>query len=67
MILVDLTATYDTVWHQGLTLKVFHTIPDHHLVWFICAVISNRIFTLKTSDGEVSWGRRGVIRAQFWL
>ena len=58
MILEDLTAAYDMVWHQGLTLKLLHTIPDHHLVRFICTVISNRSFTLKTSDGQVSQLRR---------
>jgi len=25
---VDLTAAYDTVWHQGLALKLLQTIPD---------------------------------------
>ena len=58
VILVDLTAAYDTVWHQGLTLKLLHTIPDRHLVRFICTIISNRSFTLKTSDGQVSRLRR---------
>ena len=54
VILVDHTAEYDTVWHQGLTLKLLHTIPDRHLVRFICTIISNRSFTLKTSDEQVS-------------
>ena len=58
MILVDLTAAYDTVWHQGLTLKLLHVIPDRHLVRFISTIISNRSFTLKTSDGQVTRLRR---------
>jgi len=51
---VDLTVAYDTVWHQGLTLKLFQTIPDRHLVRFIVNIISNRSFILKTSDGQCS-------------
>ena len=58
VILVDLTAAYDTVWHRGLTLKLLRTIPDRHFVRFICTIISNRSFTLKTSDGQVSRLRR---------
>ena len=54
VILEDLTAAYDTVWHQGLTLKLLHTIPDRHLVRLICTVISKLSYILKTSDGEVS-------------
>ena len=34
-VMVDLTAAYDTVWHQGLALKLLRTIPDRHLVRFI--------------------------------
>jgi len=26
--LVDVTAAYDTAWHQGLVLKLLQTIPD---------------------------------------
>ena len=54
MILVDLTAAYDTVWHQGLILKLLNVIPDRHFVRFICTIISNRCLTLKTSDRQVS-------------
>jgi len=58
--LVDLTAAaaYDTVWHQGLALKLLQTIPDRHLVRFIVEIISNRSFILKTSDGQCSRLRR---------
>ena len=51
---MDLTAAYDTVWHQGLALKLLQTIPDRHLVRFIVNIISNRSFILKTSDGQCS-------------
>ena len=58
VVLVDLTAVYDTVWHQGLILKLLWTIPDHHLIRFLCVILSNRSFILKTSDGQVSRPRR---------
>ena len=58
MILVDLTAAYDTVWHQGLTLKLLHKIPDRHMVGFLTNILANRTFVLKTSDGNCSRPRR---------
>ena len=57
-VLVDLTAAYDTVWHQGLILKLLWTIPDRHLVRFIADILANRSFVLKTSDGQSSRPRR---------
>ena len=58
VILVDLTAAYDTVWHQGLTLKLLRIIPDRHMVKFICNILANRRFVLKTSDGQTSRPRQ---------
>ena len=58
VLLVDLTAAYDTVWHQGLILKLLRMVPDRHLVRFIATIISNRSFILKTSDGQASRPRR---------
>ena len=55
---MDLNAAYDTVWHQGLALKLLQTIPDRHLVRFIVDIISSRSFILKTSDGQCSLLRR---------
>ena len=54
LVLADLTAAYDTIWHSGLTLKMLHVIPDHRMVHFLCKLISNRRFTLQTSDGRLS-------------
>jgi len=56
--LVDLTAAYDTVWHQGLRLKLLRAISDQHLVAFIMETLSNRRFVLRTSDGQESSARR---------
>ena len=53
LVLVDLTASCDTVWHSGLALKMIHVIPDHHMVRFLCELLSNRGFTLQTSDGRL--------------
>ena len=39
LVLVDLAAAYDTVWHSGLTLEVLHVISDHHMIRFLCELI----------------------------
>ena len=54
LVLVDLIAAYDTVWHSGLTSKILHVFPDHHMVHFLCELVSNRRFTLQTNDGRLS-------------
>ena len=54
VVLVDLTAAYDTVWHRGLIYKLLKLIPDRRMVSFIVQLISNRNFILKTSDGQTS-------------
>jgi len=56
--LVDLPAAHDTVWHQGLRLKLLRTIPDKDLVAYIMETLSNRRFVLRTSDGQESRARR---------
>ena len=53
-VMVDLKAAYDTVWHQGLALKLLRTISNRHLVRFIMNILSNRSFKLKTSAGQIS-------------
>ena len=58
VVLLDLTAAYDTVWHRGLHLKLLRTIPDRHMVNFIMEMLSNRSFILQTSDGQRSRLRR---------
>ena len=56
--LVDLTAAYDTVWLRGYDLKLLHMLPDRHMVSFVMELLTNRSFTLRTSDGQVSRLRR---------
>ena len=57
-IILDLTAAYDTVWFRRLHLKLLQTIPDRHMVGFIMELLTNRSFTLHTSDGQHSRLRR---------
>ena len=54
IILFDLTAAYDIVWHHRLHLKLLRTIQDHPLVDFIMKMLTNRSFTPHTSDGQQS-------------
>ena len=49
LVLVDLSAAYDTVWQQGLILKLLCLLPDRKMVHFIANTLSNRRFVLKTS------------------
>ena len=42
VVFLGLTAAYDTVWHRGLHLKRFRTIPDRHMVGFSMMMLSNR-------------------------
>ena len=46
VVLIDLSAAYDTVWHRGLNLKLLKVIPDKSLVNFIMNMISSRSFVL---------------------
>ena len=57
-VLVDLTAAYDTVWHQGLVCKLLRLLPDKHMVRMIMELVRNRSFTLTTGDSKRSRLRR---------
>ena len=41
-VLVDLSATYDTVWHRGLTLKLLKIIPSKDMVRMTMSMITQR-------------------------
>ena len=60
LLLIDLTAAYDTVWHRGLYMKLLRIIPDVKLVKFIMTMIQNRSFYVETSSGERS--RKRMLR-----
>ena len=53
-VFIDLTAAYDTVWHQGLRVKVQRMLTSNHLINFIMKLLYTRSFTLFTSDGQKS-------------
>ena len=57
-VFVDLTATYDTVWHSGLICKLLRLLPDKYMVRMIMELIRNRSFTLTTGDNKPSRFRR---------
>ena len=57
-LLVDLTATYDTVWHRGLTCELLRLLADKHMVRMIMELVRNRSFTLITGDSKQSRLRR---------
>ena len=51
---IDLTAVYDTVWHQGLRVKLQRMLTSNHLINFIMELLYTTSFTLFTSDGQKS-------------
>ena len=54
IVLLDLTAAYNTVWFRGLHLKLLQMIPDQHMVGFIMEMLTIHSFTLHTSDSQHS-------------
>ena len=57
-VFVNMTATYDTVWHRGLTCKLLRLLPDNHMVKMIMEFDQNRSFALTTGDSKQSRLRR---------
>ena len=53
-VFLDLTAAYDTVWHQGLRLKLQRMISSEKMTTFIMELLTNRSFTLFSSHGKCS-------------
>jgi len=53
-VFVDLTASYDTVWHRGFTCKLLRLLPDRHMVRMVTEMVDNRSFTLTTGNGKRS-------------
>ena len=53
-VFLDLTAAYDTVWHQGLRLKLQRMISSEKMTTFIMELLTNRSFTLFSSNGKCS-------------
>jgi len=57
-VFVDLTAAYETAWHNGLTCKLLQMLPDRHMVHMIMEMVGNRSFTLTTGNDQRSRLRR---------
>ena len=55
---VDLTVTYDTFWHRGLTCKLLRLLPDKHMIRMIMELVQNKSFTLTIGDSKQSRLRR---------
>ena len=53
-VFVNLTATYDTVWHRGLTCKLLRLLSDKLMIRMIMELVRNRSFTLTTDDSKQS-------------
>ena len=51
-VFIDLTAAYNTVWHQGLRVKLQRMLTSNHLINFIMELLYTRYFTPFTSDGQ---------------
>ena len=50
-VFIDLTATYNTVWHHSLTCRLLHLLPDRCMVKMIMELVTNHSFTLITRNG----------------
>ena len=57
-VFINLTPSYDTVSHRGLTCKLLRLLPDKHMVKMIIELVRNRSFTLTTDDSKQSRLRR---------
>ena len=54
VVLVNLTAAYDTVWHCGLTCMLLRLLLDKHMVQMIMELARNKSFTNTTGDSKQS-------------
>jgi len=57
-VFVDLTATYDPVWHCGLTCKLLRFLPDRYMVRMFMGMVGNCGFILITGNGKRNRLRR---------
>ena len=51
-VFVDLTASYNTIWHHSLTCKLLSLLPDSRMMSLIMELVCNRSFTLTTGTGN---------------
>ena len=65
VVFLDLTISYDTVWHQGLRIKLQRMISSTHVTDFIMELLYSKSFFHHISDGRTSKPRRlknGVVQ-----
>ena len=46
VVFIDLTVTYDTIWHCDLTCKLLRLLSDMHTVRMILELVQNQSFTV---------------------
>lgn len=49
---IDLTAVYDTVWREGLIIKLLRVIPCQTLGKLLNNMLSNRLLKVIIDDAE---------------
>jgi hypothetical protein len=54
-VFVDLTAEYDTVWREGLTIKFLEAVPCLKLFNLLNNMLSNRYFQVFLGDQSSRW------------
>jgi len=68
-VFVDLTATYDTVWHRGLTSKLLRLLPDRDMVRVIMdslVIAASPILPLTTNGTGYDASRTASHRNPSW-
>jgi hypothetical protein len=56
-VFVDLTAAYDTVWREGLMIKILEAVPCLNLFNLLNNMLSNRYFQVFLGDQSSRWRR----------
>ena len=54
-VFVDLTTAYDTVWREGLLLKLIRMIPCQKMYTLMANILSNRNFKIHMGNKESRW------------
>jgi Reverse transcriptase (RNA-dependent DNA polymerase) len=57
VVFVDLSAAYDTVWRDGLMLKIMRTVPCAKIADLLISLLSNRFFQVFFGDQSSRWHR----------
>ena len=55
--LIDLSSAYDTVWREGLLIKLTKLIPDKRLIKLLDNCLNNRLLQVYTNNGVSRWRR----------